>query len=75
MWDDLLKEVKPAEKYKYAVGMWHYARGVAFINKGNLKNAKIESFKLNAIIHKGPTENTLEKNGINLLTGVWSAPG
>ncbi len=67
MWDDLLKEVKPAEKYKYAIGMWHYARGIAFINKGDLKNAKKESFELNAIIHKGPTENTLEKNGINLL--------
>jgi len=67
MWDELLKEKKPAKKYTYAIGMWHYARGMALINKGSIKSSKRESLALNNIINNGPTQNTLEKNGIKLL--------
>ena len=67
MWNELLKEPKPNEKYQYAVGMWHYARGIAFINNGNVKHAVKESVALSKIILAGPTDNTLQKNGIDLL--------
>lgn len=67
MWSDILKESKPNKKYQYALGMWHYARGMAFAHMDNIKNAKDESSSLNKIINKGSTDNNLQKNGINLL--------
>lgn len=67
MWRDILKESKPNEKHQYALGMWHYARGMAFAHTGNIINAEKESSALNKIINKGPTDNNLQINGINLL--------
>ncbi len=67
MWNDILKEPKPNETYQYALGMWHYAQGMAFIRTGNVINAENEFTALNKIINKGPTDNNLQKNGINLL--------
>lgn len=67
MWVELLKEPKPNEKYQYAVGMWHYARGIALINHGDVKNATQESVALSKVIMAGPTDNTLQKDGIDLL--------
>ena len=67
MWNDVLKEPKPNEKYQYALGMWHYAQGMAMIHTGNTINAENESAALNKIISKGPTDNNLQKNGIDLL--------
>ena len=67
MWDELLKEPKPDEKYQYAVGMWHYARGLALLKRGDVANATKESVALSKIIVAGPTDNTLQKDGINLL--------
>jgi tetratricopeptide (TPR) repeat protein len=67
MWDELLKETKPKEKYQYAIGMWHYARGLALVNKGQLDEAKRASAELQKIIEAGPTDGTLQKEGMNLL--------
>lgn len=67
MWDNILKESKPNEKYQYALGMWHYARGLAFAHAGNITVAKNESSALKKIIDKGPADNNLQKNGIHLL--------
>ena len=41
-WDEVLKEAKPDEDLLYATLMWHYARGMAFANKGKIKKAKKE---------------------------------
>jgi tetratricopeptide (TPR) repeat protein len=68
LWQDVLKEPKPKEKYQYALGMWHYARGMAFAHTGQTKSAEDELAALNAIIHKGPADNNFQKKGIDLLT-------
>ncbi|AFD08755.1 tetratricopeptide repeat protein [Solitalea canadensis] len=31
LWDDILKEKAPAEKYKYLQGLYHYAKGMAYV--------------------------------------------
>ncbi len=41
-WDQVLAEPKPDEDLIYATAMWHYARGMAYANKGKLKKAKKE---------------------------------
>jgi tetratricopeptide (TPR) repeat protein len=38
-WDDILNEPQPPESLKYTTGIWHYARGMAFVRKGDLEAA------------------------------------
>ena len=42
LWDEILKEDPPAERLEYANGIWHYARAVAFANKGVIEKAQAE---------------------------------
>jgi tetratricopeptide (TPR) repeat protein len=42
LWDEILKEDPPAERLEYANGIWHYARAVAFANKGEIEKAQAE---------------------------------
>ena len=64
MWQDILTQPRPQEKYQYALGMWHYARGMAFAHTGNIKNAEHESSQLNKIISQEPSDNNLQKVGL-----------
>jgi tetratricopeptide (TPR) repeat protein len=41
-WDEMLKEQAPPADNLYMTGMWHYARGQAFLGKGNLAEAEKE---------------------------------
>lgn len=38
-WDEILNEPEPAKEFLYARGIWHYARGLAFVGKGQLDGA------------------------------------
>ncbi len=39
MWDRILQEKTPDTVYKYPSAIWHYARGMAHADQGNLKEA------------------------------------
>ncbi len=67
MWKEILNETPPVEKYQYALGMWHYGQGMALAHLSDISRAQEENDKLNQIIKKGPSSNTLGKNGIMLL--------
>lgn len=67
MWREIMKEKKPLEKYQYALGMWHYARGVALAQEMKINQALQEEANLKKIIITGPNDKTLQKNGITLL--------
>lgn len=41
-WADILKETRPANKHPFMDLLWHYARGMAFANTGDLTQAKRE---------------------------------
>lgn len=45
-WDELLREPEPPAFSPYAVGIWHYSRGVAFVGKDQLDAADQELMKL-----------------------------
>jgi len=47
-WDAVLAEPKPAHGSAYQTGLWHYARGSAFVAKGNFQNAEEELKELRA---------------------------
>ncbi|HZL84227.1 MAG TPA: hypothetical protein VFD07_02490 [Candidatus Krumholzibacteria bacterium] len=42
MWDEALNEPMPPETRRYSTGVWRYARGVAFVNRGKVEEARKE---------------------------------
>jgi hypothetical protein len=49
-WDDMLKEPEPPAFSPYARGVWHYARGIAFVRKGQLDEANQELTKVKELL-------------------------
>src|SRR6266536_2429675 len=45
-WDEMLREPEPPAFSPYLLGIWHYARGVAFVGKGQLDAADQELAKI-----------------------------
>jgi tetratricopeptide (TPR) repeat protein len=45
-WDEIFSYEKPIEEFKFSLGLYHYARAVAFASKGNIEIAKIEQQKI-----------------------------
>ena len=45
-WDEMLREPEPPATSAYLSGMWHYARGTAFLGKGQIDSADQEFAKL-----------------------------
>jgi tetratricopeptide (TPR) repeat protein len=41
-WNEMLQEPAPPERSLYLTGVWHYARGIAFVGKGQLDDADKE---------------------------------
>ena len=64
-WDDMLKEPAPPVSSAFLTGAWHYARGQAFLGKGDLPQAKAELAKLQTVM-KNPG---LDANLFSLNTG------
>lgn len=49
-WDEMLREPEPPATSVYMQGMWHYARGTAFLGKGQTDSADREFAKLNELM-------------------------
>jgi tetratricopeptide (TPR) repeat protein len=49
-WDAVLAEPRPAPELVYATGMWHWARGLAYLREGNLEAAEAEQSQLAATV-------------------------
>ena len=49
-WDEMLREPEPPDTSSYLRGMWHYARGTAFLGKGQTNEAEAELEKVNGIM-------------------------
>lgn len=52
-WDEILQVESPPQEFKHALGIWHYARGRAFLATGEHDAALQELAKLHAIIASG----------------------
>ena len=50
LWDEMLEEPAPPSGSAFLWGGWHYARGLAFVAKGQLSNAGQELAKLRAVM-------------------------
>jgi tetratricopeptide (TPR) repeat protein len=49
-WDEMLAEPEPPDSSAYLRGQWHYARGTAFLGKGQTNDAEQELAKLREIM-------------------------
>jgi len=49
-WDDMLREQEPPAFSPYARGIYHYARGIAFVRKGQVDQAEQELAKVQEIL-------------------------
>ena len=50
-WEEILSYPQPDEDLKYPIGIWHYARGLAFNAQGKLQAANQELEQLTAIVN------------------------
>jgi tetratricopeptide (TPR) repeat protein len=49
-WDEMLREPEPPATSAYLRGMWHYARGTAFLGKGQTNDGEQEFAKLTELM-------------------------
>ena len=50
-WDEMLREPEPPAFSPYSRGIWHYARGISFVAKGQTDAAQQELAKLNELFN------------------------
>jgi tetratricopeptide (TPR) repeat protein len=62
-WDKILAMPAPAQPYPQ--GIWHYARGKAFLGKGEVSNAQQELKQLQTIVTANPALQDLKIWGAN----------
>jgi tetratricopeptide (TPR) repeat protein len=59
-WREMLTEPKPPETEPYAMGIWHYARGLAFVARGEVKRAEAELAALTTLLDHEAFRTTLK---------------
>ncbi len=68
-WNNILTIPKPNDNIKYLKLIWHYARGIAFIRKGNAKEAKEELVSIEVLTNDAELE-TLEAAANNKASSI-----
>ncbi len=63
-WNDILTIPYPGDQYKHLNLIWHYARGIAFIRKGNFPQAA-EEYNALALLSKDPELENIVANYTN----------
>ena len=71
LWQEVLTEPKPPATEPYAVGIWHYTRGLAFVARGQLDRAGAELAVLNGTMKHEAFATTLKD--LPLLTNLQIA--
>ena len=72
-WDLILSEPRPPEDSPFWIGVWHYARGLAFTATGKLDSAKDELNSLQAIAAQKSMDGfrvTFSRNGAKAILDI-----
>lgn len=69
-WQDVLKQPAPPADFQYSTGMWHYARGLAYVATKRLNKAATEHQKLTEIAAATPPEAQVMMNSAAALLQV-----
>ncbi|WP_055442335.1 tetratricopeptide repeat protein [Lacinutrix himadriensis] len=68
-WNDILTIPKPNDEIKHLKMIWHYARGIAFIRKNNIKEAQEELDAIASYV-KDPEMETIVATGFDNGTTI-----
>ncbi len=68
-WDNVMQTPPPPSDLLYQTAVWHYARGMALLRKGQLEQAKADCKQLKAIINN-PAIEPLTIFGLNAIKPV-----
>jgi tetratricopeptide (TPR) repeat protein len=71
-WSDILGEPAPPGELSYTTGMWHYARGMAFLGTGKLGEVEGELRQLDALRAKIPPDLMMNLNSAVCLLEIAS---
>jgi len=74
-WDDILKFPQPPETLRYVNGIWHYARGMAFVRQNKLAEAEKELMPLKELAQSKAMQELGLANfatASQLLTIAWN---
>jgi hypothetical protein len=63
-WKDILTEPAPPKHEPYANGIWHYARAMAFVNRGELSRTDGELEALAAVLDHDAFKTTLKDTAL-----------
>jgi tetratricopeptide (TPR) repeat protein len=61
-WTEILTSPKPADSMEYALGIWHYARGLAFVARDQVDRAEAELQALEAITTRETFKSTFKES-------------
>lgn len=66
-WNEILSEPKSLSEFQYAVGMWHYARGLSYVHLNKYNESENELAQLRKITQQGAIEKNMGVLGESLL--------
>jgi tetratricopeptide (TPR) repeat protein len=69
-WEEVLKLPAPESSLRYQTGIWHWARGMAFAELGQRKDAEKEREALAALIPTLPADHIVDKSPARALLGI-----
>jgi hypothetical protein len=72
-WDSVLVEPRPRESFLFSTAVWHYARGIAFAEKGQCDKAKVEREEFLAVKKAIPKGAHFRMHAVSDLLGVADA--
>ncbi|MEQ8220169.1 MAG: hypothetical protein RIM68_07655 [Arenibacter sp.] len=68
-WNEILTIPYPGDEYKHLKLIWHYARGIAFVRKNNIKEAK-EELEVLKLMKNDPELETVVANYTNPSSSI-----
>ena len=68
-WNEILTVPYPGDQYKHLKLIWHYARGIAFVRKNNIKEAK-EELEALRLMKNDPELETVVANYTNPSSSI-----
>jgi len=71
-WEEILRQPAPASELQYTTGMWHYARGLAFVATNRVDEAAKEQTKVAEIVAATPADRVVGQNFAVALLNVAS---
>lgn len=71
-WNEILKEHAPPPEFTYLTGVWHYARGLAFAARGQVKDAGAEQKQLDQTAAAIPADRVVGFNSAKKLLELGS---